>query len=127
MAEGADPNAVLVAKANCSFPEFIDGAIRYNGATPEFMADYARLARDAGARIIGGCCGTRPAHIQAMKGALDGYEPQEKPDLSTITARLGEVSNGAQAQRRGEMDPLTGAVSDTDVSRRERRCSHRTA
>lgn len=127
MAEGADTNAVFVAKANCSFPEFVDGAIRYNGATPEFMADYARLARDAGARIIGGCCGTRPAHIQAMKVALDGYEPQEKPDLAAITASLGEVSNGAQAQQRGDMDPLAGAASDVDVGRRERRCSHRTA
>lgn len=127
MDEAADPNSVFVAKANCSFPEFVDGSIRYNGATPEFMADYARLARDAGARIIGGCCGTRPLHIQAMRAALDGYEPGEKPDLAAVEVRLGEVSNGAQAQHRGEMDPLSGVTADVDVNRRTRRCTHRHA
>lgn len=116
MAEAADPDTAFVAKANCSFPEFVDGAICYNCATPEFMADYARLARDAGAWIIGGCCGTRSVHIQAMRAALDGYEPEEKPDLADIVARLGEVSAGAQAQRQGNMDPLAGAASGSGRS-----------
>ena len=39
--------------------------------TPELMADYARIALDAGAKIIGGCCGTTPDHIAAMRRALD--------------------------------------------------------
>src|SRR5690606_24368924 len=62
MAEAAKPEDVLVAKANCGIPEFVDGEVRYNG-TPELMARYAVLARDAGARIIGGCCGTTPLHV----------------------------------------------------------------
>ena len=53
----AHDDDLLVVKANCGIPEFIDGAIRYGG-TAELMADYARLAVDAGARIVGGCCGT---------------------------------------------------------------------
>ena len=61
-------DAVVVAKANCGIPVFQNGDICYTG-TPELMADYARLAFDAGARIIGGCCGTTPAHIAAMRAA----------------------------------------------------------
>ncbi|HXH03240.1 MAG TPA: betaine--homocysteine S-methyltransferase [Candidatus Competibacteraceae bacterium] len=97
----ADPQAVLVAKANCGIPEYVDGAIRYNG-TPELMAEYARLALDAGARIIGGCCGTRPEHLRAMKAALDGYTPGPRPDVDTIVARLGELSAGSRALLAGE-------------------------
>ena len=47
----AGPEAGLVAKGNCGIPEFLDGHIHYNG-TPEIMADYARMARDAGARRL---------------------------------------------------------------------------
>jgi 5-methyltetrahydrofolate--homocysteine methyltransferase len=53
----ADPSAVVVAKANAGIPRYVEGAILYDG-TPELMAEYAVLARDAGVRIIGGCCGT---------------------------------------------------------------------
>ncbi len=62
LAAAADPDAVLVAKANCGVPQFVDGVIRFNG-TPQLMAEYARLSLDAGARIIGGCCGTTPEHL----------------------------------------------------------------
>ncbi|MGD8840330.1 MAG: betaine--homocysteine S-methyltransferase, partial [Gammaproteobacteria bacterium] len=62
----AGDSPVLVAKANCGIPEFIDGEIHYNG-TPGIMARYAVMARDAGARIVGGCCGTSPEHVAAMR------------------------------------------------------------
>ena len=97
LAMAATGDVILVAKANCGIPEYVDGAIRYNG-TPELMADYARLVRDAGARIIGGCCGTTPAHVRAMKEALDGYKPGAKPDLDTIALRLGAITPGARSQ-----------------------------
>src|SRR5215207_1915480 len=58
----ADPNVIVIAKANAGIPQFHGDHIHYSG-TPELMADYARLAIDAGARIIGGCCGTKPAHL----------------------------------------------------------------
>src|SRR5690606_39786212 len=50
------PADVLVAKSNCGIPRFVGGEIEYSG-TPAPMADYARLALDAGVRIIGGCGG----------------------------------------------------------------------
>ena len=110
MRRGADDDAIIVAKANCGIPEWRDGELTFNG-TPELMADYAVLARDAGARIIGGCCGTTPEHIRAMRAALDTAAPGEAPDLATIEARLGEVSTGAQAQNRGELEPGAGSAS----------------
>lgn len=92
----ANPEAVLVAKANCGIPEFIDGAIRYNG-TPELMGRYAALVRDAGARIIGGCCGTSPEHVKAMREALDSVPAGEPPALETIVRDIGAVTDGARA------------------------------
>ncbi len=88
---GARPDAVVVAKGNCGIPEFHDGHIHYSG-TPELMADYARLALDAGARIIGGCCGTTPEHLKAMRSALEAHEKGERPGIADIEARLGKVS-----------------------------------
>jgi 5-methyltetrahydrofolate--homocysteine methyltransferase len=85
---GAGSGAILVAKGNCGIPEFVDGEIRYTG-TPELMKIYARMARDAGARIIGGCCGSTPEHIRAIAEALDGYQPGVLPDLAGIDERLG--------------------------------------
>ena len=69
MRSHAQDQDLLVAKANCGIPQFVDGEIQYSG-TPELMAEYARLARDCGARIIGGCCGTTPAHIRAFSEHL---------------------------------------------------------
>jgi 5-methyltetrahydrofolate--homocysteine methyltransferase len=91
--EGAETH--LIAKANCGIPEYQDGKIVYNG-TPKLMASYARMARDAGADIIGGCCGTTPEHVQAMRDALDSHEKGESPSIEQIISELGEVSAGAK-------------------------------
>jgi len=91
IAGAATPSAVIVAKGNCGIPELMDGEIRYNG-TPDLMADYAVMARDAGARIIGGCCGTTPEHLSAMRTALDTHRAGATPDVEQIMARLGTVS-----------------------------------
>jgi 5-methyltetrahydrofolate--homocysteine methyltransferase len=110
-----DAEPILVAKANCGIPEFIDGEIHYNG-TPEIMARYAIMARDAGARIIGGCCGTSPEHVAAMRKALDQTPPGPAPDIEDVRRELGEVSNGARAQAGGEH-----VVQTRGSSRRRRR------
>ncbi len=111
---------LLVAKANCGIPEYLDGQIVYNGS-PELMADYARLARAAGARIIGGCCGTTPAHIRAMRAALDVAGEQPVPDVETIIARLGELSTGSQAQLRGDFSVAGGSASGRGMRSSRRR------
>ncbi len=65
----ADPNAILVAKSNAGMPELVKGKAVYQ-AKPEQMAEYARQIREAGARIVGACCGSTPAHLKAMGEAL---------------------------------------------------------
>jgi 5-methyltetrahydrofolate--homocysteine methyltransferase len=87
----ARPDAKVVAKGNCGIPQYVDGHIHYTG-TPDLMADYARLALDAGAKIIGGCCGTSPEHLAAMRRSLETYAGGERPSVETIEARLGPVS-----------------------------------
>jgi 5-methyltetrahydrofolate--homocysteine methyltransferase len=82
---------VLVAKGNCGTPTLgTDMQPVYDG-TPRVMADYACLARDAGARIIGGCCGTTPDHLAAMRAALDERPRGPVPDYPAIEARLGPI------------------------------------
>ena len=110
---GDDP--ILVAKANCGIPEFIDGEIHYNG-TPEIMARYATMARDAGARIVGGCCGTSPDHVAAMRHALDSTAPGPAPSIDDVRRELGDVTKGAQAQADGQHQ-----VQTRGSSRRRRR------
>jgi methionine synthase I (cobalamin-dependent) len=87
--EAAATDDIIVAKGNCGIPEYRDGHIHYSG-TPEIMAAYARLARDAGARVIGGCCGTAPVHLQAMRQAL-ASPPGPVPSLDEVAQALGPI------------------------------------
>lgn len=82
----------LIAKGNAGIPKYHDGHIHYDG-TPELMADYAVLARDCGAKIIGGCCGTTPDHLRHMRAALETRPRGGKPSLTQIAEALGEFSS----------------------------------
>lgn len=98
---GGREEDVIVAKGNCGVPELVDGEVVFRG-DEEIMAVYARLARDAGARIIGGCCGTSPEHLAAIGRSLEGYTPGQSPDTETIEAALGTIdrSEGRKGRRR---------------------------
>ncbi len=85
----ASSSLPVVAKGNCGIPAYVEGAIHYHG-TPKLMAEYALFARDAGAKIIGGCCGTTPAHVSAMVTALDKTAPRDFDELAMVAA-LGEA------------------------------------
>jgi 5-methyltetrahydrofolate--homocysteine methyltransferase len=65
----AFPDAVLVAKGNVGMPQLVGMSIEYE-TTPEIMAGFARRFRDAGANVIGACCGSTPPHLRAMAEAL---------------------------------------------------------
>jgi methionine synthase I (cobalamin-dependent) len=108
----ARPDAHVVAKGNCGIPQYQDGHIHYTG-TPELMADYARIALDAGARIIGGCCGTSPDHLAAMRKALEAHTKGKRPSIELVEEKLGAVS----ALAKGIDQAADGAA------RRERRRS----
>lgn len=82
----------MVAKGNCGIPAFVEGAIHYHG-TPELMASYALFARDAGISMIGGCCGTTPAHVVAISAAL-ATRPAGTLDTDAMQAVLGTPLGG---------------------------------
>ncbi|MYM53778.1 betaine--homocysteine S-methyltransferase [Thalassovita mangrovi] len=84
----------IIAKGNAGIPKYHDGHIHYDG-TPELMAEYAVLARDAGATIIGGCCGTMPEHLAAMHEALTTRPRGPRPTLEQITETLGAFSSAS--------------------------------
>ena len=88
----ANPRLPLIAKGNAGIPKYVDGHIHYDG-TPELMGEYAALARDAGASLIGGCCGTKPEHLREMRKALDERPKGAVPELSEIEAKLGSFSS----------------------------------
>jgi 5-methyltetrahydrofolate--homocysteine methyltransferase len=90
----AGPELPLISKGNAGIPKYHDGHIHYDG-TPELMAEYAVLARDAGATIIGGCCGTMPNHLEKMREALETRPRSERPTLEQITDQLGGFSSAS--------------------------------
>ena len=105
----ARPEATVIVKGNCGIPEFRGAEIHYSG-TPELMADYVRLAVDAGAKIVGGCCGTSFAHLAAMREALDAH--------TTADARRSRRSSSASARC---ATSKRGQSGGDDEARRERR------
>lgn len=121
-AEMRNVEPVIVAKANCGVPQYRDGQIVYCG-DQRIMSEYIKLAVDAGAKIIGGCCGTTPSHIKVMRATLDQHRKRPIPTLAVIESRLGAVSSGAKAQLRGEMSIAAGAVGGKrqPISRRRAR------
>jgi 5-methyltetrahydrofolate--homocysteine methyltransferase len=91
----------IISKGNCGVPHFQGTEIVYSG-TPELMGRYAAMAVDAGAQIVGGCCGTTPTHLAAMRAALDAYTPGDKPTMESIVEAVGPLTNSAPSAGGGE-------------------------
>ena len=108
-----DAKRPIIAKGNAGIPKYHDGHIHYDG-TPELMAEYAVLARDAGATIVGGCCGTTPDHLLKMRAALEETPKGSAPTLDAIEAALGGFSS-------------TSDGTDGPAPERQRRGRRRTA
>lgn len=91
----ADPEAIVVAKANCGIPVIQGENVVYTG-TPDLMYDYSIMAMDAGARIIGGCCGTSCNHLKYMRKAVDDHLAEglgKRPTVEDIIGKIGEMKN----------------------------------
>lgn len=89
----------FVAKSNAGIPEYVHGHLHYNG-TPEVMADYAVKVRNYGARIIGACCGSTPAHIAAMRTALDNAPIEHKIVATAVAATATPERSRSRTRRR---------------------------
>ncbi len=107
----ATPEKTIIVKGNCGIPEFRGTEIHYSG-TPPLMAEYARLAIDAGATIIGGCCGTSCDHLRAMRDAIDSHTKTARPSVDEIIDKIGPLRNQT-------------ASSGDDAPKRERRSRRR--
>ena len=80
---GAVPNGNFWVKPNAGWPEQVGGRIMYP-ADAEYFGDYALSFREAGANIVGGCCGTTPQHIAAMKKALESARVDANADMMIL-------------------------------------------
>jgi methionine synthase I (cobalamin-dependent)/5,10-methylenetetrahydrofolate reductase len=82
LAEALPEGTRLAAQPNAGWPERVGGRVMYPAA-PEYFGDYALAFVEAGARLVGGCCGTTPEHITHMRAALD--DPQRRaPQLPRL-------------------------------------------
>ena len=82
----------IAAYANSGFPEYRDGRYIYR-ATPEYFATMAGEMAEAGANLIGGCCGTTPEHIGAISRVLTGLRPAQRakaPSAGAVAAAVRE-------------------------------------
>jgi len=115
----AVPDGKFWIKPNAGWPEQVGGRIMYP-ADAEYFGDYALSFREAGAVIVGGCCGTTPQHIAAMKKALESNQHSSVLIQTSEVFETSEVSDVepptqfAQKLERGEfsicveMDPPRG-------------------
>src|ERR687888_426012 len=122
--EEMDSNMPLAALPNIGLASLAGGRVIFPHASPDYFAEFAAHARELGARIIGGCCGTTPVEIAAIREAV---EEERKPrtslsfDERELVVALGEEQREtglARALREGEWvvsiqldPPLGGNIS----------------
>jgi len=90
-----DHSAKFWVKPNAGWPEQVGGRIMYP-ADAEYFGEYALSFRDMGACIVGGCCGTTPQHIAAMRKALDTVPQKNQPHVSILPQE--EITETSQEQ-----------------------------
>ena len=104
----ASPQRILIAKGNVGIQKYINGKILYDG-TLGLMAKYSVMARNSGAKIIDGCCGTKSKHLLSMRSALENEDIGAVPSLQQIELEIGPFSgqrkkvireNGSKRRRR---------------------------
>jgi methionine synthase / methylenetetrahydrofolate reductase (NADH) len=95
MGDGGPP---LAALPNLGLASLAGGRVIYPHATPEYFAEFAAQARSLGAKLIGGCCGTTPTEIAAIRAALD----EERRPTGPLAVVERELAVAAVAPERGE-------------------------
>ena len=110
----------LTAQPNVGLPARSGGRIVYPNATPDYFSEFAAQARNLGARVIGGCCGTAPAQIAAIRAAVEeAREPRlplfvadreiaVRPAVSPGKTRLQERLEQGEWVVSVELDPPKG-------------------
>ena len=123
-----DAGLPLAALPNIGLASIVGGRVVYPHSTPEYFGDFAAQAVALGARIVGGCCGTTPAQIEAIRAALDdgrapraAFEARERRRSRCPRRRRRRRRALARALRRGdwvvsvELDPPKGGTNDAMI------------
>ena len=81
----------ISVQPNAGLPQNISGRNIYM-TSPEYMAEYAKRFIQTGANIVGGCCGTNPTHIKAMRKAVQALQPVKKMDVKIADLQIEKPS-----------------------------------
>jgi methionine synthase I (cobalamin-dependent)/5,10-methylenetetrahydrofolate reductase len=100
----AVPEAKYSIMPNAGWPEQVGGRIKYP-ANPEYFSDYALAFWNAGANVIGGCCGTTPRHIASMAQAIQ-------------TTPLEKITNGFSLSLGESDEPLPNTLQPTRLAQK---------
>ncbi|HYK40360.1 MAG TPA: homocysteine S-methyltransferase family protein, partial [Candidatus Eremiobacteraceae bacterium] len=83
---------------NAGFPKREGDRIVYPKSSPEYFALFAREASEAGVRILGGCCGTTPAHVRAMAEAVKSLKPAKNPAAGVVVETIAKPAQVLQRE-----------------------------
>jgi homocysteine S-methyltransferase len=95
----------LAAMPNAGMPRAVEGRNIYL-CSPEYMASFARKAIAAGAQIVGGCCGTTPNHIRAMRSAMRAIEAQARVEVTGASPALNTETPPVSMGKRSRIGAL---------------------
>ena len=97
----------LTAQPNAGLPQMIGGRSLYL-CSPEYMASYAQRFIETGARLVGGCCGTTPEHIKAIKAAVKSLAPRESRGAVEAPARSVQALEPIPLEKRSRLGAKLG-------------------
>jgi methionine synthase / methylenetetrahydrofolate reductase(NADPH) len=100
----------LAAMPNAGMPRAVEGRNIYL-CSPEYMASFARKAIAAGAQVVGGCCGTTPNHIRAMRSAIRAMDAQARVESSGAVPALNTETPPAPLGARSRIGALVAEGS----------------
>ena len=106
----------LAAMPNAGMPRAVEGRNIYL-CSPEYMASFARKAIAAGAQIVGGCCGTTPNHIRAMRSAMRAIDAQARVADGGKHAEISTETPPAPLGERSRIGSLVGRANSSRWSR----------
>jgi homocysteine S-methyltransferase len=92
----------LVAMPNAGMPRAVDGRNIYL-CSPEYMASFARKFGQAGVQFVGGCCGTTPSHIRAMRSALRALEARKSGPVTSATVTVQNIVMAPPLEERSKL------------------------
>ena len=105
----------LACLPNAGWPAHVGGRVIYR-SSPEYFGEFARRAAEAGVRLVGGCCGTTPAHTAAMREALAAWTAERAranghDDREATTATIAAPVSRPRPVPQAELTPAEGPTT----------------